>query len=179
MNKLTHLDVSEHRDRAEKLLPIIQSLPVINRVTLKELLKLCAKIVLKSDVNKMTASNLAIVLAPNLLYRKEDAFSFSDMEKCNGVVETMIIHYNYLFENIPLAASDVSNTRSSISVDVSTPPLSPRSNSNVNSGWSRGVKPSLGASKRIGTIEKQPSNENISESKNEMSSTNDPNNGTT
>jgi hypothetical protein len=127
----------------------------------------------------MTASNLAIVLAPNLLYKKEDAFSFSDMEKCTAIVETMIIHYNYLFENIPLALSTFTDPRSSIGV-VESPNLSPRNSANSNvgggGGWNKGVKPT----KRIAVNDKSSpgntSNENISnDSKEEIDPLSDTN----
>jgi len=92
-------NIENSEERCQKLVPLISKLPVANRETLRAILGLCASVVVHAPVNKMTASNLATVLGPNLINRKETNLSTMriDLEQGNSVVQTMIEHYHSLF----------------------------------------------------------------------------------
>jgi hypothetical protein len=51
----------------------------------------------------MTTSNLASMIAPNILFREKDIQSkiLSDTKESNYCVEFMIINYNKIFKEIP------------------------------------------------------------------------------
>jgi hypothetical protein len=90
---------TSHQERAEALKPLVAKLPDVNRQTLKCLMGLCANITEHVDKNKMTASNLATVLGPNLLYKKEinPLMMKTEMERGNDVIETIIDQYHFVF----------------------------------------------------------------------------------
>jgi len=50
-----------------------------------------------SEVNKMTASNLAIVFGPNLLWSKSQAASLDAMAQINSFTRLMLENVSYLF----------------------------------------------------------------------------------
>lgn len=58
-------------DKAEATLNVMQQLPPQNLAILKALFTFLCEVAAKADVNKMTASNLAIVLGPNLLWSRD------------------------------------------------------------------------------------------------------------
>ena len=49
----------------------VNKLPKTNYNNVKYLIKFLSKLAEKSDINKMTPSNIAIVFGPNLLYSKD------------------------------------------------------------------------------------------------------------
>jgi hypothetical protein len=53
----------------------------------------------------MNVKNMATLIAPNILYRKEPnpATLLDDINSANIVVEQMIIHYDKLFENVSIS----------------------------------------------------------------------------
>eukprot|EP00027_Filamoeba_sp_ATCC50430_P018157 CAMPEP_0168569028 /NCGR_PEP_ID=MMETSP0413-20121227/15907_1 /TAXON_ID=136452 /ORGANISM="Filamoeba nolandi, Strain NC-AS-23-1" /LENGTH=622 /DNA_ID=CAMNT_0008601433 /DNA_START=86 /DNA_END=1954 /DNA_ORIENTATION=+ len=121
--------VPEPEERAKKLKPLIDALPEVNRQTLKLLMLLCANIVQHVDKNKMTASNLATVLGPNLIRKQEESFLSmkNDMEMANAIIETMITYHKQLFDgppsSKPLHATSLAKSQSSPVLTTSgTPP---------------------------------------------------------
>jgi hypothetical protein len=84
---------------------LVQSLPVENRRSLICVLWLLHQVALRSDVNKMTASNLAACLAPNFIKAREDhsiALDHNDlktMKSSVAVLAQMISNYkDFVFE---------------------------------------------------------------------------------
>ncbi|KAK2496442.1 hypothetical protein MC885_013281 [Smutsia gigantea] len=57
-----------------------QKLPPQNFVNFRYLIKFLAKLAQTSDINKMTPSNIAIVLGPNLLWAKNEGFGVKLMD---------------------------------------------------------------------------------------------------
>jgi hypothetical protein len=57
-----------------------------------------------SDKNMMSTKNLASLIAPNILYRKDPnpVTLLEDINYSNLVVELLIEHYEKLFENVSL-----------------------------------------------------------------------------
>jgi len=63
----------------------IEQLPPANKVLLERLLRLCTKILLYEEQNKMTVENLAIVLCPSILYDRnpEPVTMVQDIQRGN------------------------------------------------------------------------------------------------
>lgn len=81
----------------EKMNALLSELPPANRKLLTLLLDLCSLLVQHTDKNMMTSKNLAIVLAPNILYQRAENFDPSSMAtqmaKVNLVFSLMIDSY--------------------------------------------------------------------------------------
>ncbi|XP_004845705.1 SH3 domain-binding protein 1 [Heterocephalus glaber] len=96
--------LKESGARLEALREVCDRLPPENLSNLRYLMKFLARLVEEQDVNKMTPSNIAIVLGPNLLWPPEkegnqaqlDAASVSSIQVV-GVVEALIQNSDTLF----------------------------------------------------------------------------------
>jgi len=83
------------KDNPVGLKKVLMHLPFVNRFVLCEIMSLMSALEKEKDTTKMNASNLAIVMTPNLLYQKERArFSAEPQE----VIETLILNYSTIFE---------------------------------------------------------------------------------
>ncbi|XP_008142872.2 SH3 domain-binding protein 1 [Eptesicus fuscus] len=96
--------LKEPRARLEALQEVCSRLPPENFSNLRYLMKFLARLAEDQEVNKMTPSNIAIVLGPNLLWPPEkegdqaqlDAASVSSIQVV-GVVEALIQNADTLF----------------------------------------------------------------------------------
>eukprot|EP01114_Cavostelium_apophysatum_P024137 TRINITY_DN9363_c0_g1_i1.p1 TRINITY_DN9363_c0_g1~~TRINITY_DN9363_c0_g1_i1.p1 ORF type:complete len:445 (+),score=105.67 TRINITY_DN9363_c0_g1_i1:108-1442(+) len=80
----------------------IESLPANNKKLVRELFHLFHTLSTNSQTNSMHAQNLATTNAPNLLFKKDDlasSCSFESITSINNVVEVMINHYLFLFQD--------------------------------------------------------------------------------
>lgn len=75
---------------------LLTELPEINYEVLKYIIEFLTWVAAKSDVNKMTAPNLAIVFGPNLVWSRTQA-SISSMAQINSFAKLLIDHYEELF----------------------------------------------------------------------------------
>uniref|UniRef100_A0A3Q3L403 Rho GTPase-activating protein 17 n=2 Tax=Mastacembelus armatus TaxID=205130 RepID=A0A3Q3L403_9TELE len=87
--------------RLQALWLVCDQLPKNNKTNLRYLVKFLAKLAQESDVNKMTPSNIAIVLGPNLLWAKTEG-SLAEMAAATSVhvvaiVEPIIQHADWFF----------------------------------------------------------------------------------
>lgn len=82
----------------DKILEIIITLPIINRIVTNYLFQFLSKVCANGDVNKMHANNLAIVFAPSLLKPKSEASLITTSANATRVVETMISNYSSIFK---------------------------------------------------------------------------------
>lgn len=73
-------------------------LPEENYVLLKFLMQFLNEVQKHSNVNKMTAKNLAIVFGPNLVWSKSQAASLDAMAQINSFSLLMLENVSYLFE---------------------------------------------------------------------------------
>lgn len=73
-------------------------LPIENFVLLKFLMEFLNEVLAHSAVNKMTASNLAIVFGPNLMWSKSQAASLDAMAQINAFTLLLLENVSYLFE---------------------------------------------------------------------------------
>ncbi|XP_060116826.1 rho GTPase-activating protein 17 [Heteronotia binoei] len=94
-------NVQDQDKKLQDLWRICQKLPKQNLANFRYLIKFLAKLAQHSDVNKMTPSNIAIVLGPNLLWAKNEG-SLAEMAAATSVhvvavVEPIIQHANWFF----------------------------------------------------------------------------------
>jgi len=82
-----------------KIKTILKKLPEINFLSLSSLMGLLFMIKESSEVNKMTAPNLAICWAPNIIRPKEDSLSavFVESNIVNNIVALLISEFNFFF----------------------------------------------------------------------------------
>ncbi|XP_034563608.1 rho GTPase-activating protein 17a isoform X5 [Notolabrus celidotus] len=93
--------VSDPDKRLQALWVVCDKLPKNNKTNLRYLVKFLAKLAQDSEVNKMTPSNIAIVLGPNLLWAKTEG-SLAEMAAATSVhvvaiVEPIIQHADWFF----------------------------------------------------------------------------------
>ncbi|KAF6123072.1 Rho GTPase activating protein 17 [Phyllostomus discolor] len=93
--------VQDQDKKLQDLWRICQKLPPPNFVNFRYLIKFLAKLAQTSDINKMTPSNIAIVLGPNLLWAKNEG-TLAEMAAATSVhvvavIEPIIQHANWFF----------------------------------------------------------------------------------
>ncbi|KAF7659617.1 hypothetical protein LDENG_00295560 [Lucifuga dentata] len=93
--------VSDPDKRLQALWLVCDQLPKNNKNNLRYLVKFLAKLAQDSEVNKMTPSNIAIVLGPNLLWAKTEG-SLAEMAAATSVhvvaiIEPIIQHADWFF----------------------------------------------------------------------------------
>ncbi|XP_064582266.1 rho GTPase-activating protein 17 isoform X5 [Zonotrichia leucophrys gambelii] len=94
-------NVQDQDRKLQDLWRICNKLPEHYRVNFRYLIKFLAKLAQNSDVNKMTPSNIAIVLGPNLLWAKNEG-SLAEMAAATSVhvvavIEPIIQHADWFF----------------------------------------------------------------------------------
>ncbi|XP_068162394.1 rho GTPase-activating protein 17a isoform X4 [Antennarius striatus] len=93
--------VSDPDKRLQALWCVCDKLPKNNRTNLRYLVKFLSKLAQDSEMNKMTPSNIAIVLGPNLLWTKNEG-TLAEMAAATSVhvvaiVEPIIQHADWFF----------------------------------------------------------------------------------
>ncbi|XP_041818228.1 rho GTPase-activating protein 17a isoform X4 [Chelmon rostratus] len=93
--------VSDPDKRLQALWVVCDKLPKNNRTNLRYLVKFLTKLAQDSEINKMTPSNIAIVLGPNLMWAKTEG-SLAEMAAATSVhvvaiVEPIIQHADWFF----------------------------------------------------------------------------------
>ncbi|KAL4659122.1 rho GTPase-activating protein 17-like isoform X1 [Arapaima gigas] len=93
--------ITDQDKRLQALWVTCDSLPKSNKANLRYLVKFLAKLAQECDVNKMTPSNIAIVLGPNLLWAKTEG-SLAEMAAATSVhvvtiIEPIIQHADWFF----------------------------------------------------------------------------------
>ncbi|TSK14659.1 Rho GTPase-activating protein 17 [Bagarius yarrelli] len=94
-------NVSDPDKRLQALWVTCDQLPKNNKANFRYLVKFLAKLAQESEVNKMTPSNIAIVLGPNLLWQKTEG-SLAEMAAATSVhvvtiIEPIIQHADWFF----------------------------------------------------------------------------------
>ncbi|KAM3597481.1 uncharacterized protein V6R79_005147 [Siganus canaliculatus] len=94
-------NVSDSDKRLQALWVTCDRLPKTHKANFRYLVKFLAKLALDSDVNKMTPSNIAIVLGPNLLWAKTEG-TLAEMAAATSVhvvaiIEPIIQHADWFF----------------------------------------------------------------------------------
>uniref|UniRef100_A0AAY4CEG4 Rho GTPase-activating protein 17 n=1 Tax=Denticeps clupeoides TaxID=299321 RepID=A0AAY4CEG4_9TELE len=94
-------NVPDPDKRLQALWVTCDKLPKNNKANFRYLVKFLAKLALESEVNKMTPSNIAIVLGPNLLWAKNEG-TLAEMAAATSVhvvtiIEPIIQHADWFF----------------------------------------------------------------------------------
>ncbi|KAM6320221.1 rho GTPase-activating protein 17 isoform 4-T5 [Podargus strigoides] len=94
-------NIQDQDKKLQELWRICNRLPKHYHVNFRYLIKFLAKLAQNSDVNKMTPSNIAIVLGPNLLWAKNEG-SLAEMAAATSVhvvavIEPIIQHADWFF----------------------------------------------------------------------------------
>uniref|UniRef100_A0A8C3AHP3 Rho GTPase activating protein 17b n=1 Tax=Cyclopterus lumpus TaxID=8103 RepID=A0A8C3AHP3_CYCLU len=94
-------NVSDPDKRLQALWMTCDHLPKTHKANLRYLVKFLAKLAQDSDVNKMTPSNIAIVLGPNLLWPKMEG-SLAEMAAATSlhvvaIIDPIIQHADWFF----------------------------------------------------------------------------------
>ncbi|XP_046583171.1 rho GTPase-activating protein 44-like isoform X3 [Haliotis rubra] len=87
-----------HEQRLQALWTVVSKLPKPNYDNFRYLVKFLAKLAERSDVNKMTPSNIAIVIGPNLLWSQgESAPNMLTTGTLSSIIEAFVMHSDYFF----------------------------------------------------------------------------------
>ncbi|XP_038178374.1 rho GTPase-activating protein 17 isoform X4 [Arvicola amphibius] len=93
--------VQDQDKKLQYLWTTCQKLPPQNFINFRYLIKFLAKLAQTSDVNKMTPSNIAIVLGPNLLWAKQEGtlaeIAAATSVHVVAVIEPIIQHADWFF----------------------------------------------------------------------------------
>uniref|UniRef100_A0A4W3H4U0 Rho GTPase activating protein 17b n=1 Tax=Callorhinchus milii TaxID=7868 RepID=A0A4W3H4U0_CALMI len=93
--------LSDPERKLQALWTVCNKLPQPNHTNLSYLIKFLAKLAQNRDINKMTPTNIAIVLGPNLLWAKSEG-TMSDMTAATSVqavtvIEPILHHADWFF----------------------------------------------------------------------------------
>eukprot|EP01103_Thecamoeba_quadrilineata_P017780 TRINITY_DN645_c0_g1_i1.p1 TRINITY_DN645_c0_g1~~TRINITY_DN645_c0_g1_i1.p1 ORF type:complete len:1146 (+),score=176.98 TRINITY_DN645_c0_g1_i1:558-3995(+) len=86
----------EGDQRNETLRSLLQKLPSPNRATLYKTMDMCSRVAENSDFNKMSPSNLAIVIAPNIL-RNIPTSTIEEINRAKEITTSMIENFSDIF----------------------------------------------------------------------------------
>ncbi|XP_050542603.1 rho GTPase-activating protein 44-like [Daktulosphaira vitifoliae] len=91
-----------NESRLQAILNVVQKLPQSNLNNLRYIIKFLALLTKYQDVNKMSPQNLAIVIAPNLLWTPEDkndniGLNMNAAACHNVIVDCLISHSDWIF----------------------------------------------------------------------------------
>ncbi|XP_067390437.1 rho GTPase-activating protein 17 isoform X6 [Emydura macquarii macquarii] len=97
-------NVQDQDKKLQDLWRTCKRLPKHNLANFRYLIKFLAKLAQNSDINKMTPSNIAIVLGPNLLWAKTEG-SLAEMAAATSVhvvaiIEPIIQHADWFFPEV-------------------------------------------------------------------------------
>ncbi|KAF9796930.1 hypothetical protein SFRURICE_016598 [Spodoptera frugiperda] len=93
---------SRRAERAAGVAALVRALPPRNRDMLRLVLRHLRNVAARSDKNLMSCSNLAVCFGPTLLRpERETVASILDLKFYNVLVETLLDHYEQIFEDAP------------------------------------------------------------------------------
>ncbi|GCC37577.1 hypothetical protein chiPu_0016081 [Chiloscyllium punctatum] len=96
-NKVVSLGKVPQNKQIEAIVEMIQFLPEDNYTVLHYLVEFLGEIADNSDLNKMTASNLALVFGPALLWAKDAAISLNAINPINNFTQLLFENYIEIF----------------------------------------------------------------------------------
>jgi hypothetical protein len=91
--------ITDYEERMFQIKSIIHNLPKANYIVLEYLMRHLSLVASYSDINKMEASNLALIFSIGLLRPAQDDLSsimLSDLQ--NKTIETIILQVDWFFE---------------------------------------------------------------------------------
>uniref|UniRef100_A0A8C4SD67 Rho GTPase activating protein 17b n=1 Tax=Erpetoichthys calabaricus TaxID=27687 RepID=A0A8C4SD67_ERPCA len=104
--------ITDHDKKMQALWVTCDQLPKANKANFRYLIKFLSKLAKESDVNKMTPSNISIVLGPNLLWAKNEGtlaeLAASTSVHVVSIIECFVQHSDWFFpEDIDFNISGV------------------------------------------------------------------------
>ncbi|XP_071964877.1 rho GTPase-activating protein 17-like isoform X2 [Antedon mediterranea] len=108
--------IQDSDTRLQTLWTIANKLPTYNDKNFRYLMKFLNKVSQHSEVNKMNTSNLALVIAPNILWtEKERGVSVTSTAMASLIIESFIAYADWFFpEVIEFELSDAATKRNSL-----------------------------------------------------------------
>lgn len=117
------LGLSNSPDIASAVTPLIQEFPLQNQLVLKAICQFVQKVSQHSSVNQMTCSNLAIVVAPNLMRPQVESMeTATHSQHIIPVFAAIFEHADTIFSNVRSAAS-TPRSRPVSGIQLMLPPL--------------------------------------------------------
>eukprot|EP00794_Sanderia_malayensis_P009068 gene9068-10036_t len=116
-------NITERDARLQALWTICDRLPAANKVNLRYLICFLKKIADNSEVNKMSSSNIAIVIAPNVLWDCSDNSGMNVLHTGNTttIFDSLIQHCDWFFpEGVNFIRRDTENFGGHVSSDWKT-----------------------------------------------------------
>lgn len=102
MQQVTETDEEKLAQHIQKVLFETENLPIDKILILAYLMEYLKEVSLNAEVNKMSAANLAICFAPNLLKSPDpNADVMSENANQNKIIRIMIEYQNLIFGDIP------------------------------------------------------------------------------
>ncbi|XP_031558625.1 rho GTPase-activating protein 44-like [Actinia tenebrosa] len=91
--------IQENGAKLQAYWTLVEKLPKPNKDNLRYLICFLAKLCEHAEFNKMTASNVAIVIGPNIIYSqlKHDGVSLQHTGIQSSIIEALIQHHKYFF----------------------------------------------------------------------------------
>jgi hypothetical protein len=93
-------NVGDTPTQVAALSTVIRRLPYLNAVLLRFLIQFLSQIIIYTEVNLMTADNLAIVFGPNLIRFKNPSLEILGSQIESQIVSILIVHYETIFDKI-------------------------------------------------------------------------------
>uniref|UniRef100_A0A6B2LCK7 Rho-GAP domain-containing protein n=1 Tax=Arcella intermedia TaxID=1963864 RepID=A0A6B2LCK7_9EUKA len=105
-------DPNDLENTKRNIAKILKKLPQTNLLTLSLLMGLLAEILVNSAITKMTASNLAICWAPNIIKPLQDSLTsaLNDTNYITSIVSLFILHYEEFFPSRGVIEDAVEDT---------------------------------------------------------------------
>jgi len=76
---------------------VLEKLPEDNYLVLKYIMHFLGKVMDRSDLNKMTSSNLAVVFGPNLIWHQNRQMSLAAIGPINTFTDYLLQNHHQLF----------------------------------------------------------------------------------
>eukprot|EP01119_Soliformovum_irregulare_P016698 TRINITY_DN4874_c0_g1_i3.p1 TRINITY_DN4874_c0_g1~~TRINITY_DN4874_c0_g1_i3.p1 ORF type:complete len:1171 (-),score=313.30 TRINITY_DN4874_c0_g1_i3:15-3527(-) len=86
---------------------VLSRLPPGNKAILNRIFGLLHEVIGHADVNKMTATNLAIIFAPSLFKSKDEKDFLADQVDARLIIEAMILDYQFIFRTQQYTTSNL------------------------------------------------------------------------
>ncbi|KAM3918155.1 rho GTPase-activating protein 1 isoform 1-T4 [Leptodactylus fuscus] len=101
-NYIVGFSTLEPENQVESTREALKTLPEENYEVLRYLIGFLVEVSARSDENKMTNTNLAVVFGPNLLWAKDVAMTLKAINPINTFTKFLLDHQRELFEDVHL-----------------------------------------------------------------------------
>ena len=149
--------LQEERDRVQAMLLVCHLLPLHHLTTLRYTMLFLRRVAECSDSNKMDVPNLAVCMAPNLMYvmpsKSDKVTSKEDLIQLQNLQTTVIQYLIANAENIGMVSADLHKRTTAMGECFSEDELLEKSDANINESTSKSTKKKK---KRSGSFQGEP-----------------------